>query len=375
MMLKYVGMGLCMTLGLCPGFAAEGQETQARSSAAEQVRRTVETGIEKGYYSGAVVLAGREDRILLHKAFGHARVSPKKVRMRADSIFDLASVTKAVATATACAVCKDEGLVDLERPVGEYLANLTGKGTAGITLWRLGSHTSGLDNRKFSSSHRGEAMLGAMLGASPVREPGTRYEYSCLNLILLGLLVEEVSGQPLDTFCEERIFGPLGMGDTVFGPVPASERVVATSGPLGEINDTQARLAGRAVGNAGLFSTATDLSRFCRMMLGEGRLGDVRVLSTAVVQEITHQHSTINVERGFGWDLRPEGRPRGLSGATYYHTGWTGQSIWIDPENKLYVIVLTNRNHPKERASLYDAAKRFRIRIADMVLEVLDEER
>ena len=369
----YVGMRLSVILVLCPGLLAEAQQTQAHPSGAGQVRRTVEAGIEQGFFSGAVVLAGRRDRILMHEAFGHAQVLPQRIPMQRDSIFDLASVTKVVATATACAVCIDEGLVDLDRPARQYLADLTGKGAQKITLGQLGSHTSGFDNAKFTSSHRGDAMLRALLAVSPRDEPGHHFKYACLNFILLGLLVENVSGHPLDAFCEEHVFRPLGMRETGFGPVPASARVVAMSGAVGQINDAQARLAGKPVGNAGLFSTAPDLARFCQMMVGGGRLGDTQIISKAVLQKITHDSTSARVGRGFGWDLRPQGRPRGLSDATFYHTGYTGQSIWIDPKLKLYVIVLTNRNHPKDISSLYAAAKRFRIRIAEAVLDVLNE--
>ena len=159
------------------------------------------------------------------------------------------------------------------------------------------------------------------------------------------------------------------MENTFFGPVPASEEIVAMGGAVGQISDTQARLAGKPIGNAGLFSTATDLARFCQMMLGEGKRGSVRILSKSIVQEITHDSSVEQVGRGFGWDVSAKGRPRGLSDATYHHTGWTGQSMWIDPKLKVYVIVLTNRNHPKERPSLYEKAKRFRIRVAEAVLD------
>lgn len=335
------------------------------------VRRTVEKGIQEGYYAGAVVLAGRSDRILMHEAFGHAQLQPAQIPMRKDSIFDLASVTKVVATATACAVCVDEGLVDLDKPARQYLSDLSGKGVELVTVRQLGSHTSGFDNTKFTPRYQGDAMLSAMLAASPHDPPGSRFQYSCLNFILLSMLVEEAAKQPFSTFCENRIFSPLGMKDTRFGPVPPGRRVVAMKEKTGQISDMQARLAGKPVGNAGLFSTAADLARFCRMMLGEGKLGDTRILSQSIVQKITHDASASKVGRGFGWDLRPEGRPRGLSDATYYHTGWTGQSLWIDPKSDLYVIVLTNRNHPKEKPSLYDKAKQFRIHIAEVVLNEL----
>ncbi len=366
---RHAGLALAAIFTLCLALTADAKEQPACAATSDSVRRTVEAGIEKGYCSGAVVLAGKPDRILIHQAFGHSQLLPEKIPMRKDAVFDLASITKPVATATACAVCVDDGSVNLDRPARHYLPDLADKGAEPVTVRQLGMHTSGFDNTKFSPPYRGDAMLRAMLAASPRDVPGSRYQYSCLNFILLGLLVEDVSRQPFASFCEDRIFGPLGMQDTVFGPVPASEEVVAMGGTVGQISDAQARLTGRPVGNAGLFSTVADLARFCQMMLGEGKLGDARIISTSIVQEITRDSSAEQVGRGFGWDLRPEGRPRGLSDATYYHTGWTGQSMWIDPKLKLYVIVLTNRNHPKERPALYEEAKRFRIRIAESVLE------
>ncbi len=363
------------------GIAAPALLHQAASadddrSTAEQVGRVVEAGIKNGYYSGAVVMAGRPGRVLLHEAFGHARVVPKRIPMCKDSVFDLASVTKVVAATTACAVCVDDGLIDLDQPIRRYLPQLSGKEIERVTLRQVGAHTSGLGNNKFCTQHKGEAMLRAMLAASPRHEPGSRFGYSCLNFILLSLMVEEVTKEPFGRFCQDRIFRPMGMSHTRFGPVADSELIVGNSVKRpGQISDGQARAAGRPVGNAGLFSNATDLARFCQMMLGEGRLGDVRILSKAVIDDITRRSPAATSGRGFGWDLEPGGRPKGLSDATYYHTGWTGQSIWIDPRSKLYVIVLTNRDHeltntanPKNVASLYNAAKRFRVRVAEAVL-------
>lgn len=340
-----------------------------RPAGMEQLARVVEAGIQEGYCRGAAILAGTLENVLLHEAFGHARVEPEKVPMRNDSVFDLASVTKVAATATACAVCVDKRLINLDRPLREYLPEMSGEGVEQVTLRQLGAHTSGFDNSKFSPHHRGDEMIRAMLAATPRREPGSRYEYSCLNFILLGLVVEKVSGKSLAEFCRECIFQPLGMNDTRFGPVPDSPRLVGNSvKELGQISDGQARLAGRPVGNAGLFSTAPDLARFCRVMLGGGQADGTRILSEAVLRDTTRRSPAAASARGFGWDLEPAGRPEGLSNATYYHTGWTGQSMWIDPEAGRYVIVLSNRDHPKSVGALYAGAKRFRVRVAEAAL-------
>ena len=350
---------------------------RAGSPAAEErqtIRRAVEQEIDAGLFPGAVVLLGNPDRVLYHEAFGHARIVPEKLEMPKDALFDLASVTKVVATGTAVGVCVDQGLLRFETPIREALPGLTGAGLEPITIAMLATHTSGFDNAKYHQRAEGEAMLERMLGVSPQWQPGARFYYSCLNMILLGRMVEKASGVRLDKFCRERVFAPLGMSDTSFGPLPPSPRVVPSGArQLGQIEDDQARLAARPVGNAGLFSTAGDLARFCRMMLGEGQSGVARILSKE-----THNRMTVNQlapplpRRGLFWDMdrRALHRPTRLSDRAYGHSGHTGQSIWIDPEKQVYVIVLTNRNHPKmvggkRKDQQYEA----RARIGDAALE------
>ncbi len=346
------------------------------SSQTEQIRQSVQKEIDGGLFPGSVVLVGRPEKVLYHEAFGHARVVPDKVEMRKDSIFGLASITKVVATGTAFGVCVDEGLLDFDTPIREALADLTGKGIEKITVQHLATHTSGFSNAKYHERAQGEEMLELMLGASPRWAAGSRYEYSCLNMILLGRIVERATGKRLDVFCRERLFQPLGMHDTAFGPMEPSLRIVPSGSPgIGQIEDTQARVARRPVGNAGLFSTAADLARFCQMMLGGGQLGDVRILS-----ERSHAWMTRNLlaaplpARGFCWDmdLRTSHRPKRLSEKAYGHSGHTGQSIWIDPEKMVYVIVLTNRDHPKMVGGARKVEQyRARGRIADAALEAL----
>lgn len=347
------------------------------SERSEQTERAVQTEIDAGLFPGAVVLVGRPGKVLYHEAFGHARVVPDRVKMRKDSIFGLASVTKVVATGTAFGVCMDEGLLDFDVPIRDALPELTGKGIEKIAVRHLATHTSGFSNAKYHDRAHGEETLKLMLTASPQCEAGTRYRYSCLNMILMGLMVERAAGVRLDRFCREKIFQPLGMRDTAFGPLEPSPRVVPSGAPgIGQIEDTQARVAGRPVGNAGLFSTAADLARFCEMMLGEGKLGEMRVLSRG-----THERMTRNLlahalpARGFCWDmdLRTSHRPKRLSEKAYGHSGHTGQSIWIDPEKEVYVIVLTNRNHPKIVGGARKVEQyRARGRIGDAALESLD---
>jgi CubicO group peptidase (beta-lactamase class C family) len=339
------------------------------------IPRAVQRELDAGLFPGAVVLVGRPGQILSTGAFGLAQVVPEAVKMREDHVFDLASVTKVVATTTAFGICVDDSRLRFGMSIREALPELCGSRIDEITVDQLATHTSGFDNTKFHQGASGEAMLERMLAVSPRWPPGSRFCYSCLNLILLGRMVERASGQRLDAFCQSRIFDPLGMRDTAFGPLHPSSRVVPTGAPeRGQIEDEQARLAGRPVGNAGLFSTAGDLARFCEMMAGEGRRGDVRILSPETHRRMTrNQLAPPLPAHGFGWDMdrRALHRPTRLSETAYGHSGHTGQSIWIDPAKQVYVIVLTNRNHPKmvggerkneqyrARARIGDAALRF----------------
>ncbi|MCD4823267.1 MAG: beta-lactamase family protein [Phycisphaerae bacterium] len=339
-----------------------------------RVEQAVRREIDAGYFPGAVIMAGRPREFQFHEAFGAARVQPHNVPMRRDAVFDIASVTKVVATATAVGICVDRGLIDLDAPACRYLPRLAAAKPQPPTVRQLGTHISGFNNSKFDHLE-GDAMIEAMLAAPVQWEPGTHYEYSCLNFILLGLIVEEVSRQPFDLFCEEHIFRPLGMSDTHFGPLEDSPRIVGTEQPIaGEISDGQARAARRPVGNAGLFSTATDLARFCEMMLGRGSLGQIKVLSKTVHEELTRPSTPRGLPlRGIGWDCQPADdvshRPRLLSEAAYGHGGWTGQSLWIDTERDLYIIILTNRTHPTIFQEQMDTeTRRARARIADTII-------
>ena len=374
--LACLAVTLLATVGGNPWAIAADADVPEPSTPTERIQHAVQREIDAGLFPGSVVLVGRPEKTLYHEAFGHARVVPHKVEMRKDSIFGLASITKVVATATAFGVCVDEGLLDFDTPIREALPDLAGNGIEKITVRHIATHTSGFSNAKYHDRAQGDEMLRLMLTSSPQWEPGTRYRYSCLNMILLGMMIERATGQRLGAFCQQSIFQPLRMHDTAFGPLEPSLRIVPSGSPgIGQIEDTQARVAGRPVGNAGLFSTAADLARFCHMMLGEGQLGDVRILSKR-----SHARMTRNLlaaplpARGFCWDmdLRTSHRPKRLSEKAYGHSGHTGQSIWIDPEKMVYVIVLTNRNHPRMVGGARKAEQyRARGRIADAALESL----
>ncbi len=322
------------------------------------LKKAIEREIAAGLFPGCVAWGGRLDGPELACACGLAEREPAR-SLRLDSIFDLASVTKVVATATAVGQQLEAGRFTLDTPAADLLPEYAEFLPAELSVRHLATHSSGYSNEKPEMSLSGEAALRDWLRRPAGAEPGTVHEYVCRNMVLLSLIVEKCAGQAFGEYCRERIFAPLAMHDTGFGPLTPSTRLVRfySGVPLGQINDEPARAiseAGRAVGNAGVFSTAGDLARFARMMLGGGELDGQRILRPETVELLTGRHSPPGLAvYGVCWhtDPRPhipqksKRRPAGLSARAYGHLGYTGQSLWLDPEQGLYLIVLTNRLH------------------------------
>lgn len=293
--------------------------------------------------------------------------------MQRDSIFDVASVTKVVATATACAICVDRGLLDPDAPLTKYLPDHRGQGVEKISLRRLASHTSGFrESPRLFAAGQGPAMFAAMLKESPQYEVNTHYEYACRNIILLSTIVEHVTSRSFGEFCTQEIFAPLGMRDSQFNQVPPSDRVVGTLyHELGVSHNDDTRAAGCAIGNAGLFTTGPDLARFCRMMLRGGTLDGTRILSPQVIADFTKPDQLPQFrQHGFIWMTGDEPhRPKRLSARAYGHGGYTGQALWIDPDKDVFTIVLSNRNHPRDLPGSKEKQYTKLGRIGDLVLE------
>ena len=304
--------------------------------------KTPQEQIQAGWIDGAVVLGGTRGTDFLREAWGIAD-RQRKTPMRTDCVFDIASLTKVVGTAPLLALCTEEGLVDFDAPFTEYLP-YRGKIPAPVTVRHLATHCSGVQINYpcFPGEH--EKMARSILAEDFVRPPGVLYEYTCTGYILLGFLIEAVTGRSLEELAAERIFAPLGMTDTRWGAPPegALPRTIRTiNADPGVISDHGARaMAPRRTGNAGIFSTADDLAKFCRMMLGEGK-GLFR--SETMELFFRNQAPQGMTARSLGWNLDKTGIPRAFSSATIFHTGWTGQSMWIDPETGRFLLVLTNR--------------------------------
>ena len=289
-------------------------------------------------------------------AFGNRADQPQAEANTSDTIYDLASLTKVMATTPAVMKLVEQGKLEIDAPVSRYLPGFVGDQKERVTVRSLLTHTSGERPGMGGAGWKGYEEGIAKALAQPLGdEPGKLIRYSDVNFILLGELVRKVSGEPLDVFCAREIYAPLKMTDTMFRPPAALLPRIAptTTGVVrGEVHDPTARQLGGVAGHAGLFSTATDVAKFARMLLGGGS-----VLKPETIALMTAVATPPNIEgrRGLGWDIdTPYGGPRGrwFPLGSYGHTGWTGGSLWIDPFSKTFIIFLSNRNHPTESGNV-----------------------
>jgi uncharacterized protein YbbC (DUF1343 family) len=328
----------------------------------------VQEAIRDGKLPGAVVIAGRGDQVLYRRAFGRRAVRPSPEAMTPDTMFDVASLTKVVATTTAIVALVEDGRIRLTDRVSAYIPGFERYGKDRITVRHLLTHVSGLrPDLDLAVSFDGGADEAIRLAVEevPVAAPGERFIYSDIGFFLLGRIVEIVAKQPLDAFLRSRVFGPLGMADTMFLP-PASRRPriapteaceplawPCTAAPMlrGVVHDPTARRMNGVAGHAGLFSTADDLAIFARMILAGGRWKGARVLSPLTVAKMTRPATpdAMTAVRGLGWDIDTSfaaNRGELLPIGSFGHTGFTGTSLWIDPLTRTFVIFLSNRVHP-----------------------------
>lgn len=336
------------------------------------VDRLVQRLVEAGCFPGAVLLVARRGRVAYFKAFGYAQLYPERRPMTADAVFDLASLTKVVATTPVILRLAEMGELSLDDPVSLYFPAFNEGSKSKVRIWHLLTHTSGLPAHipLYSLLGRREDAYNYIAGLSLEYEPGTKVVYSDLGFILLGRIAELVAGKPLDELAKELVFEPLGMRETAFNPPPElRERAAATEHCKlrnrilkGEVHDENAWFMGGVAGHAGLFSTASDLALYAQMWLNRGSLGSARVLSPATVELATRNHTQgLNECRGLGWALncRPCSCGDLMSPKAYGHTGFTGTSLWIDPAYELSVILLTNRVHPTRENQCLLRARRL----------------
>jgi uncharacterized protein YbbC (DUF1343 family) len=353
--MKFIGY-VVLLLILLPPVEARGAGPDAAATLLPDslagIATAVEEAIRAGETPGAVVLVGSRGQVVYRRAFG---TLDGRRPMAVDALFDLASLTKVVATAPAVLQLAEKGRLKLEAPAAAYWPEFRGQGKERITICQLLTHYSGLrpglpDRPPWTGY---AAAIQKILADKPVAPPDERFIYSDLNFIVLGEVVRRVSGEPLDAFCRRRIFDPLGMKDTLFRPGPERcKRLVPTmEGSCGAVHDPSTRRMGGVSGAAGLFSTADDLARFAQALLNEGRSPGGRILSPLSVREMGLPQSPPDrlPARGLGWAVHcaAGGWSEMLPPGSFGHKGYTGTLVWIDPERRTYLVVLSNRVYPE----------------------------
>ncbi len=347
---------LCLLSALTV-FSAQAALGQAqRQDVFAAIDQIMHKAVADAVIPGGVVLIGHDGKIVYRKAFGSRSLEPTREAMTAETVFDLASLTKCIVTATSVMKLVEQGRIRLNDPVTAYLPEFGQNGKENITVRELLTHFSGLpEDLDMKAAWQGRAGAFRMaMQEKPVYPPGSRFLYSDINFETLGFLVEAVSGEFLNDYAEANIFAPLGMKDTRYLPPPSwRSRIAPTEydepGHMlrGVVHDPTARRMGGVAGHAGLFSTADDLAKFA-----EDMLTGFKVLGPAAVQKMStpQQPATATSLRGFGWDIdSPFASNRGelLPVGSFGHTGFTGTSLWIDSVTNTYIIILTNAVHPR----------------------------
>jgi len=340
------------------------------------ITETAKKAIRSGKIPGAVILIGSQGKVVYLRSFGSRALKPKKEPMATDTIFDVASLTKVIATSTAVMQLVEKGKLNLEDPVAKYWPEFKANGKEEITVRGFLTHYSGLrpalDSKPKWSGY--DTALRMIEEEKPVLPPGTSFIYSDINFIILGELVSRISGEPLDVYCADHIFKPLGMKDTGFKPSTVLRPRIAptqyqhgTKGKMlwGEVHDPTANSMGGVAGHAGLFSTADDLAIFAQMVLDGGSRKSVQILSSLMVEKMTTPQSPPDKMplRGLGWNIDSSL----VSVGSFGHKGFTGTGIWIDPVSNTYVIILTNRVHPKGKGN----SEPLRAKVLSLVSEAI----
>jgi CubicO group peptidase (beta-lactamase class C family) len=357
-----------------------------------RVRALIRDAIDHKDFPGAVLLVGRRGRVVFREAFGHSQLIPARRLMNTDMIFDVASMTKPIVTATSIMILVEKGMIGLWDRVTEYVPDFrpyrdkSGQEGEGARLWHLLTHTAGLPSyaeidsvaRNPSTPVSTEVLVRHIAQLVKLSEPGETFVYSCLGFITLAHIVEKVAGQNIQLFAKENIFAPLRMDHTLFKPPDQYRDLIVPTQivdgqPLtGIVHDPLARLQSGISGNAGLFSSADDLAVFAQMMINRGTWSGHRVLSPLTVERMTTVYPEVLFSgRGLGWDLDSSYATCGgdiFGPNSYGHTGYTGTSIWIDPDTEVFIVFLTNRVHPYDKGAILAARSKVANIVASSVI-------
>jgi len=340
----------------------------------DSMTAVLERAVRDGAFPGAYAAVGTADGVIAEVGVGKLD-SADTQRPNAQTVWDLASLTKVVGTTTAVMQLVQAGRISLDTPVVRYLPEWTAANVAPITIRHLLTHSAGLPAWRplYKEAENSTEALQQIFATAPDTLPGVRFVYSDLGFILLGKVVERMSGETLSEYDVAHIFAPLGMTDTRYLPPTAWRKHIAPTeiDPWrqrhirGEVHDENAARLDGVAGHAGLFSSGRDLVRFARMYLGRGVVDGQRILDSATVAAITRLQDSAVSRRAIGWETPTGGNSAGtrLSRSAFGHTGFTGTSLWMDPGQGIFVLLLTNRVNPTRenrkigavRASLADA--------------------
>jgi uncharacterized protein YbbC (DUF1343 family)/CubicO group peptidase (beta-lactamase class C family) len=346
----------------------------------DRIDAAVESAIERGDAPGAVVVVVHRDEVVFRKAYGRRSVAPEAAPMTPDAVFDMASITKPVATATSVMVLVEQGKLRLSDKVAKHWPAFAANGKQDVTVEQCLLHVTGLipDNSIKDYVGTRAEMLQRIADLPLLSPPGTRFRYSDVGFIVLGELVERLGGMPLDEFATKHVFAPLKMADTGFKPGDKLKNRIAPTGKrggtviVGDVHDPRAFALGGVAGHAGLFGTADDLARYCRMLLRGGELDGARVLSPLGVRLFTEPADVPpSGQRSRGWDVDTSySAQRGElfpPGDGFGHTGFTGTSIWVDPPSQTATIILTSRLHPDEKGNVTELRRQVGTIVASAV--------
>ena len=360
--------------------AARPEQAGFRADGLAELDHVLDSAVAEKAFPGGVAAVGKDGALVYLRAVGKLSYDADAAPVATDTLYDLASLTKVVVTTTMAMMLVDEGLLDLDKPVRAFLPRFRGGAKDTVTVRQLLTHSSGIDwwaplYKELTSRAAYVERIEAM---DLAYEPGTKSLYSDLGLLLLGEILERVAGEPIDSFARRRILGPLGMKDTQYKP-PASllARIAPTENDpwrgrvvRGEVHDENAFAMGGIAPHAGLFGTAPELARFAQMLVNGGVYDNKRLVSRETLEMFTRPAGVPGSSRALGWDTPDGANSAGslLSAHAFGHTGFTGTSIWVDPDRKLFVILLTNRVHPTRENNAIRAVRRS---VADAVVHGL----
>ncbi len=336
-----------------------GLKCQNKTPDFNKIDLLINKSISDTAFPGAVVLVWKDGQIIFNKGFGHFTYDNNSSSVSAKTLYDLASLTKVIATTTAAMICYDRKLFSLDDYVVKYIPEFGQNGKDKITIKNLLLHNAGLTAWKKFYEYCGSAedVIKEIYSSTLEYEPGSKMVYSDLGFITLGKIIEKVSGKTLDVFCKDEIFTPLNMKSTFFNPGDSIKKLCAPTEIdkywrmrllQGEVHDEASAMLNGVAGHAGLFSTAEDISKLIAILMQKGKSGNKEFIKSATVELFTRRFSDQS-SRALGWDTKSE---KGSSSGDYFslssfgHTGFTGTSIWADPEKNLFVVFFTNRVYP-----------------------------